>query len=455
MEEGFFDDDVGIEIQSDVIMNTDEPTGNSWFFEPLYKKSARKSKEGHATSVWQIGFDGKKLVTIYGIIGGKLQMTTRAVVVNKSGRSLKEQGILESRHKHSTKLDDGYRSVMSDLVSAPKGVMLANDYFKVLKKTRGYTMEFPVYIQCKLDGVRAMCFVGHNEINLESEDLELKEISFTSRDHKHYHYLDHLRREALELFRYLPAGSILDGEIYMHDYAPKGRFNTIVSSLKNIGKRHKLNEQLSYCVYDIILPYPSVTEDRMELLQNTIESWMVEKGYHSGKFKRDIWSHGDTFIKEPKITLVYGEDMESHEAILKAQSEYVGMGFEGIMIRHLSSEAEAGSTRFVKALYRESRSDNLLKCKQMKEAEAEVIDVISAKGREEGLALLTLRTPTGIEFNLRPMGSESQRRDWLQRRDELIGKLYTYKYFENTEAGNVRFPTGATAIEAKAFRDYE
>ena len=85
----------------------------------------------------------------------------------------------------------------------------------------------------------------------------------------------------------------------------------------------------------------------------------------------------------------------------------------------------------------------------MEEEEGEIIGIDEGKGREKGIALITVRDPRGNEFNVRPAATFEQRKVWFDHPDLIIGKKMTYQFQNLSEFGVPRFPVG------KDIRDYE
>jgi DNA ligase-1 len=389
------------DTENNVIDPYQRPTTDSWWLPSLYNDKL----------VWQIGFDGEELVIRHGHIGGAIQVTTRKVLVNSSGRNLQEQALLEAKQRYWKQEHKGYTNGYTILPQYPKP-MLANKYEP--KKIK----SFPVLVQAKIDGVRMLAHLAGNRVHLRS------------RENKEWDHLDHIREELAVLFSYLPVGCHLDGELYVHDWS----FNTLISavktgqvtkSTKNRRDKHQLNRQVQYYIFDIIIPQPA--KDRQELLDSAFQECQKDRPF--------------SFLRIVPATLCY-----SHEELVQFHNCYVENGFEGAIIRHVQGSNRNG---FDLTLYRDKRSDNLLKFKMFTDEEGEVVDIVEGTGTEEGLAMIVVRDSRGNIFSVRPRGTFDMRREWYLNRDQLIGKRYTFRYFELTEYNVPRFPIGI------AFRDYE
>jgi DNA ligase 1 len=101
------------------------------------------------------------------------------------------------------------------------------------------------------------------------------------------------------------------------------------------------------------------------------------------------------------------------------------LGGEGLMLRQPGSKYTVG------------RSSTLLKVKTFHDAEATVISHEPGKGRHKGrLGALTVRLPSGVEFNVGTGFSDAQRGS-----PPPIGATITFRYQELSDAGVPRFPS--------------
>ena len=128
-------------------------------------------------------------------------------------------------------------------------------------------------------------------------------------------------------------------------------------------------------------------------------------------------------IKTPHIQLVEQFKVPDHEALIKKLDDMVKQGAEGLML-HLGS-----------SVYKNGRSDDLLKLKKHFDAEAVVIDYISGKGKYKGmLGSLEVETSEKTRFKIGSGFSDDER-----KHPPAIGSIVTYKYFGLTNKGIPRF----------------
>lgn len=356
----------------------------------MFKKLYKKSKKGKIMS-WSINIIDNKLFIEYGYIDGKIRQQTRDVKVNKSGRSLEEQLILEAESKYKKKLDEGYSEDINkcDEVFIPEP-MLAYE----LKED----IDFPIFTQPKLDGIRAIYM---NDVLYSRKK---KSLIYTDS-----HFMN-IRNELKILYRYLDANVILDGELYIHNTS----FNVITSIVRTQKTIHRDEKLLQYHIFDLI-DYQLDYKQRFEILSNAFKN-----------------SEGLEYIKLVKYNIA-----NNHEDIQKHFEDYRNNSYEGLIARIPSSKYISG------------RTYNLMKYKLFCEDEGEIIDIHEGEGTEKGLAVFTIKDKNGKIFNARPQGTFETRKQWFENSELVIGKIVTYKYFELSNEGIPRFPV------VKEIRDYE
>jgi ATP-dependent DNA ligase len=347
---------------------------------------------------WQIGFDGENLVTRYGKINGKIRESKRKVYTNNSGRNLQEQALLEANQKFIKQMRKGYSNEECTItVTKP---MLANEFD--IKKIRA----FPILVQPKIDGIRSIVD---------------KTLTMRSKEGREQLYLHQIKEELSKLFQFIDC--ILDGELYVHGW----EFTKLVSAIRTENVMNELNPYVCYYIFDIIT-------DNMSAYDRYLYLFTAFENYKQ--------THG-----EPKyLYLLPTYTVNTLEELTNLHNIFVNNGYEGAMIRHTAGCNRNGIPL---TTYRSTRCDNLLKYKMFKDEEGVIIDVIEENGTEKELSLFMIRDIRGNEFVVRPRGNFEQRKEWYRNRDRLIGKKYTFRYFELSEYGVPRFPIGVI------IRDYE
>lgn len=390
MEENFLDEEEEIIEFEDALL--EKSPSKKWALPSLY----RTNLDGKDL-YWQVGFDGKELWMKHGKVGSeKIQRNTREIELNSSGRSLEKQALQEAIHRYQKKYRDGYFPEQGKIsINKP---MLANDYNSKSIK------HWPVAIQAKLDGVRAL-------IKYENDETEM-----FSRSGKKWTILEHICEEAKKLFEYLPPGSLLDGEVY----DTKISFDALSGTMRTTKGDRSNDKNFKYHIFDLVSHSPF--EVRYACLEKAFSKFTFEYLY---------------------LMPVYLASNE--EEIKNAHDEWVSQGYEGLIIRRVSF----AEPKLDLCLYKPKRCQNLIKYKTFKEEEVTIIDVTSSKGTEKGLAIPIVRDDRGNIFKVRPQGNFETRKQWFDNPSLIINKRYTIKYYEKTPKGIPRFPVG------KAIRDYE
>jgi DNA ligase-1 len=245
-------------------------------------------------------------------------------------------------------------------------------------------VEFPVYVQPKLNGMR-MLFDGEVGFSRGNKEI-IPEV------------IQHLALETL--------GNILDGELMLPNNV------LLQESMKAIKKyRPELSPELLYHVYDIV-DNTRTFEERTELIE------VLSK----------------MFPNNVKVVPTYLCHNEAD--VMKYHKQFVADGYEGTMIRDPQMGYEIGK-----------RSYSLLKLKDFVDAEYKIVDVVDGAGSDVGLAIFELETDDGQRFNCRPEGTQENRADLYKKRKQLLGKFLTVRYQELSKDGIPIFPVGVSVRE--------
>lgn len=355
------------------------------------------------TKWWEIsaeGNDGPTFIEIrWGYVGqedDKIQTTRRNVGTGKNlGRSNEttpfEQACSEAEAMWQKKQDKKYTTspAKKSKILLP---MLALDF-----KKRGHNIEFPAFVQPKLNGVRCL-----------AKKVSEKKVEFISRGGKNFETLEHIEETLIPIIK---VGSIFDGELFTQSMT----FQQIVSAVK---RQQEDTRRVEYWIYDCVLE-GTPFEDRNQILNEVRQN-------NLGKFEGN------------PLRLVHTEAVADKEDMLLVHNRFVQMGYEGTIVRNK------------KGLYRcDFRSPDLQKYKDMVDDEFEIIGGKEGTGRAEGTIIWTCVTKDGKEFDARPQGTEEQRREWWSNRDSFMGKKLTVRYQNLSDDGIPIFPVALVP------RDYE
>ena len=348
-----------------------------------------KSKNGKIIK-WNLFVKGSKIVTVWGQLNGVEQTSELICTPKNEGRSnqttAEEQAIKEAEAMWKYQLDRKYRESIEDAQEIQLLPMLARS--KSVSKDE--KIKFPAHCQNKFDGLRCLSYWNHDNT----------EVILQSRNGKFYN-VPHISEE---LKKILPYDTILDGELYVHGFT----FQAITSWVK---KLQPDTSKICYRVYDI----PQY------------------KGI-DGKQWIDRWEDLKSVIKKDsdKIILCETVVVNNMDGVFEFQSKAVAEGYEG------------GILRIFDGLYlfgQRSRHE-LLKIKSFLEEDFEIVGYTSGKKgtKEENAIMFICKIKDGVECTVRPRGKISDREDMLKNAKSFLGKIYSVKFFEYTDEGNLRFP---------------
>lgn len=230
----------------------------------------------------------------------------------------------------------------------------------------------------------------------------------------------HLREHPtiVALFKKYP-DLVLDGELYEH-----GKSLQQISGAARQEKCATDSVWLQYYIYDI-MDSTKTFEERLDILHDISHEFGI--GFNPNK----EWDEG-----EPKIQMVPHEKVAGWASIQKLHDKYVNEGFEGVVIRDPSKPYNYGG-----------RTNSMIKVKMYKDDEFQIV------GYESGLRpedmVFVCQTDLGIKFEAKPMGPRELKWEYLNRMDEIVGKMATVKYFYLSDQGCPLQPV------LKAIRDYE
>lgn len=259
--------------------------------------------------------------------------------------------------------------------NVPYRPMLAHDFSEHKDK-----IEWPAAVSPKLDGVRVLITVSNNHATM------------ISRSGKEFRCLPHI----IEDVRHLP-NIVIDGELYSNTLS----FQEITSVVRKSKSTDPRAEEIYVLAFDLI--NDQTYHNRVINLDNTIKNLK--------------------FIQSVPWYIVKNED-----DVNRRHAEFIKDGFEGTMIRNLGSYYELNK-----------RSYNLLKKKDFKDAEFEIVGYKTGIGKYKNVPTFELKIRDRT-FEAVPIGSESDRLLYLKAAKSLIGKMATIKYFELTDDGIPRFP---------------
>jgi DNA ligase-1 len=273
------------------------------------------------------------------------------------------------------------------------------------------------FVSRKMDGTRCIAICDQDWVNGEL----VQEVKFFSRQGKEFTTLSNLIPDIKQMFLACGGGTyILDGEMCLVDENGDEHFDWI---MKEITRKNHTIENPCYQVFDLL---------NDDWFYGREESTPLASRLHH---LNEVW-----YQTQPEhIRVAEQERLTSQEIFDKWQEKAKDGNWEGLMIRK-------------DVPYEGKRTNNLLKIKAMQDAEYIVEGVINGKAtyNEGGAKEYDIISALMIRHkgNLVKVGSglsKEQRIGWYSRPDEIIGKVITVQYFEETKDSktgeySLRFP---------------
>lgn len=338
---------------------------------------------------WQISVEKDdngviSITTQHGHHGGRMITDTITITTLKRGyKDLWEQAVATAQskwnHKHKR---ESYQTVMKEQEKDGPLPMLAKTF------NNGKRLNFPLYVQPKIDGLRCLA---------QWKDCQVK---LYSRTGCLFLGLDLIRQDLQKFFNH-HNDVVVDGELYSNEMS----FEELSGYCrrKNEIPSHR---KVVYHVFDIILPEKSFQE-RLKFFPQETEN----------------------------ISLVPTTQVETMDQVKKELMFFIENGYEGIILRNKDGLYDTGH-----------RSWNLQKYKLFQEEEFIITGYTEGTGREKGLVIWQCQTTKGFLFNVRPKGDYETRKKMFQEAKKYIGKKLTVIFQEYTNDNIPRFPV------AKAIR---
>ena len=269
-------------------------------------------------------------------------------------------------------------------------------------------IQYPAYIQPKLDGVRCI-FTKYGAF---------------SRTGKQFMNVRHIELALTPTFARYP-NLMLDGELYNHKL--KDDFETIISLVRKQKPtdhdRLCAKNFVQYHVYDLYTDHDKA---------------FIFKTYSARRnFIVDL---NKSWINRTSLQLIDTYAVVDEEHAREWHQDFLKDGYEGSILRDPASH------------YKNGRSYGLMKFKDFHDEEATIVGYELGKGKRQGtLGKFIMQDDEGIEFGC-PPGKGYDYKDLAAMLDNIhyyIGKRATFTYFQKTKKGSYRHPL------FKSLRNYE
>jgi hypothetical protein len=409
---------------------------------------------------WQISFIEPELHIRHGLQDGQKQLE-RIEVIPKVKRNIYEQAWLEASSRYNNMIKKGYRM---------EGEADSN-LFKVMRAQifrDNSVLEFPCFYDYKMDGYRHYICCNNGQIQGYSREGALRR------------HVTHLDEGLLQLFKYLPPGTILDTELYRHGMV----FEDISSAIRTQLKEHEKLKDLQVHIFDACWDRVTPFEQRRNRLELAMMKYYNEAGIEyrkSGKpqelVSRDLNGKkirvliGNNLMVDSSINIRLSIgwvakrreelDVAMHKSVrplIEDEDPYHSInlrrGYEGIMIKRCSNGSEVESRDYKMTSYFYGKCSHIYKYKMIQDMEGLCIGIEDSTGREKGCAMLKMLIPSGITFMLKMDGSQERRREWLNNPELILGKLITFTYQRLSDAGVPMFAVGRRVRDDLSLREY-
>lgn len=359
------------------------------------------------------------IYTEYGVVDGKLTQTTPTILEigknldKKNETTIITQALIQMRSLYLKKMKTGY---MIDLDEIKDISVSLNDNIYPMAlhdfKKFGRHIEYPCYIQPKLDGIRIT-----GSYNKETDKVTL----LSRRLHDIYGF-ENIKDEIKILLKKNP-DLIVDGEFYNHGMNLQ-KISGIVRQ-QDINHEDKLN--LQFYIFDCI-----DLKNELTFQERIVKLYELFNESHSLKY----------------LVLTETILVDNEEEADDLYNRFISEKYEGIVYKNATAKYEYSEIK-------EVRSYEYLKRKASFSNEYEIVGYESGiKGKDVGAVVFIMKTIDGNEFKSVPNLPIEDRKEIykLAERDFdniYKGKFATIKYDDLSESG---VPLRAKFI---TIRDYE
>lgn len=365
-----------------------------------------------------------------GISGGKITLTAPTYFDEYANegranqRNPLQSAMIWARALWLKKIDEGSAESKTEFTKA-KTANVNREYLPMLaeKETAIDHIDFPAFVQPKLDGMRALVYLKHNK-NPNVEDV----VAYSRRKKPLGKNFDKIKKILLpylvSLYDKDKNQSIyLDGEIYLHGK----KLQEIIGDA-----RGSQVTEVQYHIYDVFYPMELETDFEERLAQRDDLFDELEKSTKATKHIKRVPTRKVTSLKEA----------------YKAYDQFVQQGYEGAMLRNFKGPYLVDKTT--------TRSKDLVKLKPTYTDEFELIGYTDGKkGRDVGAIIWVCQTKEGLEFNATPKDMTiAERKALFQEckkkfKTKYLGRMLTVEYQDMSKDLK---PQRAKAL---LFRDYE
>lgn len=417
----------------------------------LYKRNAQGkplvwsvTKEAKQTGV---GTRDESLKIQYGLVGGNLH-TERIPITLKNANELESRVKAKRKegYKELSELKDGIsedklfpnKVLENNIAKGTDLITFLNTYLpkysttsegfvlpmlaKVLEDNKPFEKYGTMLGQWKIDGLR--CIIGANKNGMDLfNPITLTYYSRTGEDWTpKMKWMDEilLPKISQELLNMMvEEGACLDGELYLPGYS----VNDVNSFVKNTTL--KQHYQLQYWCYDICCENMSA-EARRNFRFDNIK-------HNHGTF--EIHSKEEHLNNKEPLILLQSWNVESITDATELRNEFIGYGFEGLILRNPSAEYQFGK-----------RNQAMFKFKKVDDGKFIIVDIKSEHKRND-LPLFVLRNDINDElFECSINKPQDVQRKILANKNKYIGKYAIVEFRARSGLNQLPFHARMTNI---------
>lgn len=334
----------------------------------------------YATYSTTSGYDGMKMTQ-----SAKTIIRCGKHLGKKNQTNVLTQALKECQSKYAAKIHSGYTKQSSGMaIESSVPFPMALKSWKDHKKK----LEYPVYVQPKLDGVRMLAVYEHSDVKFLTRRL---------REIVGFEDIKRSLRKMFQMSEVKNRSFIIDGELYAHGI----NLQTISGIVRNEAISEDTKSMLQYHVFDCFAAIQPELDfsARHEILTTFVNA-----------------APSDAIVLTPTILAATSAQAETY------YKKVTDDGYEGIIYKSQGKKYEFDFNK-------EKRSMWYLKRKKKADAEYTVIGFTEGKGKDRGCAVFTLETTSGKTFNCVPNGTYIYRRRLYD-----LAKTNFDNYFKGTSA---------------------
>jgi hypothetical protein len=381
--------------------------------------------------LWEIHIKDTHCELHYGILNGSLAIMT----INDTPSQLNSRIRKKLKKGYIEITDEQFKTAnLNSLLPATNKDIEGNLKPMLAQKFKVGTFNYPAGAQPKINGLRAFIIWG---TVIQGDGMfrnESEQAVILSREGSRY-VLPHIEKLfTKEMFENIDA---FDGELYV----PGLKLNEIKSCVPMVNDRGTISKPSGNPLLVQFWMFDVATEDTQQLDRYTnINLYPISKDV-----KATIMNPSAHYVLAHKtsskyIILIPLTYVDNDNTLLAFANKCIEAGFEGAVVRDFHAEYAYGQ-----------RPKTMMKVKRFVDAEFEVLDIFLDDTKSTTVVKFKLRNDINDNtFEAMPMGTADERLNYYHKRENIIGKLATVKFYERSGVKEVPFHGNVVTI-----RDYE